>query len=446
MHSVISTMPLFFPRLLAALSFFAGVDAAQDPAPARDPLAERAREIAALFVEKPEPREGLFHRSFLDQVPAHQVIGIFKSYHRQGGRCVAHELVSCESSWAGSFVLRFEKSRETTLTLSIEPSAPHAVVGLFVTNLEPALSGFPELAAELEKLPGRAGACVMRLGEGEPELVFAREADASFAIGSSFKLYVLGALVQAVNAGERRWSDVVELDARWRSLPTGALTDWPVGAPFTLYSLAGLMISQSDNTATDHLLFTLGRERVDALVEPMGNACAAANRPLLSTAELFRLKGSEGGKYAAAYVALDVDARRAYLDETVARLPLDAVSVGAIARPLHIGEIEWFASCADLCRAMDWIRKQSAAGEAQAVRELLAINRGLPTAARFAYAGYKGGSEGGVLNQTWLLQRADGAWLAFSASWNDADEPLEEARFFGLAGRALGLVSTAALR
>lgn len=47
-----------------------------------------------------------------------------------------------------------------------------------------------------------------------------------------------------------------------KSLPGGILQNWPKGAPLTLHTLAGLMISQSDNTAADTLLEILGRDVV----------------------------------------------------------------------------------------------------------------------------------------------------------------------------------------
>ena len=37
----------------------------------------------------------------------------------------------------------------------------------------------------------------------------------------------------------------------------------------------------------------------------------------------------------------------------------------------------------------------------------------------FAAAGYKGGSEPGVLNYSWLLRRPSGAWYAVTVSWNN---------------------------
>ena len=67
-------------------------------------------------------------------------------------------------------------------------------------------------------------------------------------------------------------------------------SDWPRGAPVTLHTLAALMISQSDNTATDMLLHPLGRENVERMMAAIGVAAPARNRPLLSTLELSAIK------------------------------------------------------------------------------------------------------------------------------------------------------------
>ena len=49
------------------------------------------------------------------------------------------------------------------------------------------------------------------------------------------------------------------------SLPSGITQSWPAGSPVTLQTLATLMISISDNTATDTLV-TLERRKLDAFV------------------------------------------------------------------------------------------------------------------------------------------------------------------------------------
>jgi hypothetical protein len=71
---------------------------------------------------------------------------------------------------------------------------------------------------------------------------------------------------------------------------------------------------------------------------------------------------------------------------------------------------------------------------------MLAINTGPGPAGAFEWIGYKGGSEPGVLNVTWLAHGKGGTWWAVSAGWNDS-KAVDEQKLFGLASRALKLLA-----
>ena len=74
---------------------------------------------------------------------------------------------------------------------------------------------------------------------------------------------------------------------------------------------------------------------------------------------------------------------------------------------------------------------------------ILAVNPGIAPAdaGRWRYLGYKGGSEPGVIAMSFLAQRQDGDWYAFSASWNNPAARVDEARFVALVTRALNLLA-----
>jgi hypothetical protein len=108
-----------------------------------------------------------------------------------------------------------------------------------------------------------------------------------------------------------------------------------------------------------------------------------------------------------------------------------------MAKPLAIDEVEWFASPADLVRTLDWIRRS---GDRTALA-ILAIEPGIPgAAADFAYVGYKGGSEPGVLAMAFLVRRKDGGWAAAAGAWNDPAAPVDPAQLPALMGRLLTLL------
>ena len=160
------------------------------------------------------------------------------------------------------------------------------------------------------------------------EVLYGHEVERRLAVGSAFKLGILAALKDQIAAGERAWADVVTLEPGHISLPSGILQDWPVGTPLTLQTLASLMISVSDNTATDALLATVGREAVE---EKLG-------QPVLSTRELFQLKADASLR--ARWIGGDADAKRAVSAELLGR---ELPSLSAVSAPHNEGA-EWYVS------------------------------------------------------------------------------------------------------
>jgi len=120
---------------------------------------------------------------------------------------------------------------------------------------------------------------------------------------------------------------------------------------------------------------------------------------------------------------------------------VEAVDLLALTRPTAIDKIEWFASALDLCRAMNWLRQATEQGEAQEARAILSINPGLPTPkGAFSLVGFKGGSEGGVLNLTFLLRNVAGDWYTMAMTWNNQKAVLDRAKLYDLATQALFLL------
>jgi len=256
------------------------------------------------------------------------------------------------------------------------------------------------------------------------------------AIGSAFKLFLLAELSRSVAAGERTWSDVAALDRR--SLPSGFLQSWPKGAPLTFYTLAALMISQSDNSATDSLLHALGREKVEVLLPAIGVKAADRNRPFLATMEAFALKAGRNGAARKGWAQASEGERRAMLPSLAATPPDLIDPAKLIGAPNGIDTIEWFASAEDLVRTMDWLRRN---GGSQAL-EILTINPGIGSgvASQYDYLGYKGGSEIGVINMTFLVRTKAGGWHVVSGSWNNPKARLDEQKFVALMTRAVSLI------
>lgn len=415
--------------------------AAANPAPvagpvdSASPLEGRSRQIPGLFVQEPTGIEGMFAPSFLEALPPDRIGAVFVDYFRRLGPCTGVAPEAGSQGFSGKFRLDFGGRFQVPLQLAVAAEAPHAIVGLWLGNPIPVEDGWQALLDEFENLPGTASLHVKGVGDTHPSLA-AIHPETPLAIGSAFKLYVLAELVRSVKAGERHWEDVVRLDENVRSLPSGFLHTWPVGAPLTLHTLASLMISQSDNTATDQLVAILGREKIEAILPVAGHQRPELNRPFLTTLELFKLKGEPKGETARAFLAADEAGRRAILATSLREV--SKTGLAPLVAPRAIDTLEWFASTSDLSRLMEWLEKETRDGAGRPARELLAINPGLPTAAgSFPYIGFKGGSEPGVLNLTFLLEGRDGSLYTLVATWNDTEKSLDAPRFYGLVERAL---------
>jgi hypothetical protein len=157
---------------------------------------------------------------------------------------------------------------------------------------------------------------------------------------------------------------------------------------------------------------------------------------LLSTLELAAIKTGPAPAFNA-WQQADEAGRRRLLASDYAYVDASRIDIARFTgNPLHI-DLEYYASAADMVRVMDWLRRNAD----DTARAILAINPGLGPQVRgeLAYVGFKGGSEPGVLNLTWLVRNRAGIWQVITGSWNDAAAPLEEQHFIGLIARAVQL-------
>lgn len=270
------------------------------------------------------------------------------------------------------------------------------------------------------------------------EAIHALNADQSLPIGSSFKLWILGALAMQVEAGAIDWEQPIEIQDQYRSVPGGDLRYVRAGTTFTVRYLAERMIQKSDNTATDHMLFLAGRENVEQAMAAMGHSDPARNIPLFSTRELTMLKFAYPADKVDAYFAASVAERRRILTEEIDTIPYEALANLDQKAPLEIDRVEWFATRDDLSRTMAWHLATAQKPKLRPVREILALETPLPfDGETWPYVGYKGGSELGVLSATWLLEREDGRHFFYSVGFRDPDAAIDMAAAVGVmeAGR-----------
>jgi hypothetical protein len=382
--------------------------------------------------------ESHFSADFLAAVPTAQVRSVFD----QLALTAPWRLLGFEGA-PRSTALVAEVTDQTGAwwRLSVTCNGADVMSGLLLSSgadLDPSLDTWPEVEAAFSARAPTAAFVDAALDGGACAPVHAVAADTTGGIGSAFKLYVLSTLANEVDAGVHSWSEPLAIRDEWKSLPSGTWQNLAVGTTHSLLEYAQQMVSVSDNTATDHLLFTVGRAQVEQQLSVAGHHAPSLNQPFLSTRELFTLKLMLSQSEQQAWASADLSGRRALLGDWASRDP--RTSHAAWTSPRLIEEFEWFASPLDLCRVMATLRAQGQQPGTTEVLDVLAINPGIADPSHaFSYVGYKGGSEPGVLSLTWLLRRNDGGWRVVSAVVNDPQRNLDEARVLYVVSAARAL-------
>lgn len=373
---------------------------------------------AKLFAVNAEEKEieGMFAASFLKIVPVKEIVRILKVYSSTLGD---YKAIDQSKS---PFVLNFAKGKASS-TIGFDSDG----------KINTLWFGAPELVEDsIEKVlelfkacEGKVSVCLMK---NNSELLIDINSTQPMAVGSSFKLYILKAIEQQVKAGKRSWTDLIKIDDALKSFPSGILHDWPAGTSLTLESMAGLMISLSDNTATDHLFNLIGREE-------MGKIFPENNNPAFSTLDMFKLKifyPEEGKKF----IKADMQGKLEIL-ERLAPIKTDEIASAAKImnwpKPIMIDSLEWFISARDLCATIYDLRESS----------LIKINpaHGMVDKKDWQTAGFKGGSEPGVLNYTWVLQRKDDPdWYCLSCTLNNSENADKNSDFDMAVARLVKLI------
>ena len=379
-----------------------------------------------------------FDPSFQAALPEAQFETMTAGLVAQYGPPIAVEKAVSNDGHSGSLSLRFEKGVAAVL-LDVGSGADARVIGLRLTGFEMADDSFEKVAAEITALPGTSGFLVAQLDGNTVRSLAAANADRQFAVGSTFKLYILDELAAQVAAKKRRWSDVVPLSHL--SFSSAGTANWPKDTKVTLQSLANWMISVSDNSATDTLIHLLGRDTIEARMRAAGHSAPSRNVPFLTTVEAFALKGNNFESERTAFITGDDAAQRKLIESNQSRLILANVDgVSFAGGPRYIDSLEWFASPNDVARLMIDLRDRNS----PTAMSVMAINPGVnPGATKdWAWLGYKGGSELGVISMSMLGQRkSDGKWFVITASWNNPDAPVATETLVGLVTRLLALAA-----
>ena len=372
--------------------------------------------------------EGRLTAEFLAEVPAEEIAKLINTSIRPAKPLEATAYEGDERTAVTTIVGQIGEP----FNLSISVTEDDKIEGLFMgpaTEPREAATSLDEVTERLGKLPGDVRALVIRDGERLVD----RNADEAAPTGSVFKLYVLGAVADAVAAGTLAWDETLTVTDEVKSLPSGELQDAPAGTTLSVRDAAEKMISISDNTATDMLIQRVSRDAVETAVVEMGHSDPALMRPFLTTQELFALGWGDHDALAERWAAGDEGERRAVLDE-LAALPFDiAVDTVDLTATFWQRGMEWFFSPDDIAAAHDALQTRAAADPV--VSEILEINPGITIdSAAWSNVAFKGGSSPGVVAGSWYARSADGTPVTIVVTMAD-DEALsttDQTELFGL--------------
>lgn len=338
------------------------------------------------------------------------------------------------------------ESAQATYDMTLSVTDEEKVNGLYFgppqAERTPAAS-WEELREQIEEAPFTATLQVSDASEGGAGETLELIGDpVASPIGSVFKLWVLGAVVDAVAAETLTWDTELTIDAGVRSLPSGEMQNLPDGTAVTVREAAEKMIAISDNTATDALIRAVGRDAVVAAMTDMGHAQPESNTPFLTTREMFWLLfGDPGLREMWAGAADDSAARAALLERIPAGVP--DLAAAAAATPGWSAGIDWFATPDDIVAAHVALQERARTDAGEPVRGILSANPGIEFGDEWTYAGFKGGSSLGVLAGSWLLERegADPVVITVFARSDDAQQLANPGIVFGWAEDAAALIA-----
>lgn len=397
------------------------------------PLGDHARWIVGQVSTDPlddaETAAARFSQEMLDQVGADEILVGLESLRATG----PWTPVAFDGSEAEA-VMTIEDTTGTFLDVQLVVGADGLLAGLLLTPGtdpdRPAPSSWDELDERVDEL-GDVDAVVLvsRVAEADDpsqapgercEPVHSTgDVDEAMPVASIFKLYVLAAVAEAVEAGALTWDTPLTLTDDVRSLPSGTLQDQPTGTVVSVRDAAGAMIAISDNTAADLLVSTVGRDAVLATMTATGHSDPSVNTPFLTTRDVFRI-GWAGAADAPAWDSLSETEQAA----AVAALPGGPIAVDPAAVTTAVWEdgVDWFATATDLCAVHVALQDAAATATGGPVREILAANPGVEVdTAAWPYVGFKGGSTPGVVAGSWYAEDADGAAVVVSVQLASSD-------------------------
>jgi hypothetical protein len=382
-----------------------------------------------------------FSPSWLGSIDAQQTRDFIDAVRTDYPDAIITDLVALTAMHAFAFIEGQDASANTgTILIEVSYTGSQLITAFGVNahngnlqypedmnlDLNQAINKFTTLAAD-------TGLLIAWINDNdECQTIAAHQPDTLRATGSLFKPWVLGGLADEIDAGNLSATDDVEFVASERVFNDTLVNREPFGTMFKLGDLAGMMLGNSDNTATDLVHETVGRGLIDAYIDGSGVNDATVLKPILSVNEQFHLFFSFPLVTAQNYVS-DTEANQLdFINNQI--VPLGPVSSFPFNNESLLTSGSWRATPRDVCANMARLRQYDIGSSAMQL-----VDRAYGAqAAQFGVrplwdrVWYKGGSlvSGStgyhVLTHAWLLED-NGRWpVAVVAMANDAGGGIDD--------------------
>lgn len=303
-------------------------------------------------------------------------------------------------------------------------------------------------ADKLETLAEQVGVLVAEIdADNQCVPIFTRNDMTPLGTASVFKIWVLGAVAQAIEDGILTPTQSIPLVAENLAL-AGAINNEPLGTSFSLTDMATLMLGISDNSATDHLFRLTGRAANEAILTQFNFATPEVMLPFLSVNEAFHLYFTVPEMEATDYVTGTEQEQRDYVNDVLE--PLGPVTVFTNANESVLVKATWQASPMDVCAAMSGLRQFPDTGVAHDVinEAFGAETAGINLRGRWERIWFKGGSLADgtglrVLTYAWMLETDNRGTFAVIAMGNNdsgGTARIDQAAFASVALRLVDIV------
>ncbi|MGA7270940.1 MAG: serine hydrolase [Acidimicrobiia bacterium] len=381
-----------------------------------------------------------FTSDFIDNVSYQDFLSVVQQVSSPGAEWSVIDVESRQGDNATVLLGPSTDGERIRAQISIEPTVPHRIQGLLIQPAQPPTLDNPpkdyQSAADRLAEMGNLELLVADVTDGSCQAVFSSGPDDPAPVGSAIKLYVLGAVADAVEAGAITWEQKVAISDSLKSIPTGVMQNEDAGTEFSVREMAEAMIALSDNTATDHLIHLVGRDAVEQALSDWGMAQPSLDIPFMDTMDLTALKVGPASGLATQWVGADESARRDILAQISDITPAD-IPLSEFDHPIRPDEIEWFASPGDMCRVLVGLYDRG-----DPLTKILTINPGIPDdEGNFSVVAFKGGSEPGLVAMNWLVERKDGRRFVVAGSLVNPGESFDQLQATLLFGAVRDLVS-----